>query len=128
MKVNKTALVQNTIPNNYIQHDLNKIKHLIKLSDNTLAAKIYFYIVYKADGKDALIVSNTFFTEYFKTSISSVRRAIQILETKNILIVKKRKGMAVYIINTCFNDNSNIEMDCNVIFTKEEWGNSNVHE
>ena len=128
MKSSKPALVKNTTPNNYIQHDLNKIMYLIKLSDNLLAAKIYFYIIYKADGKDALIVSNTFFSEYFKTSISSVRRAVQILEMKNILIVKKRKGMAVYILNACFNDNSNIEMDCNVIFTKEEWGNSNVHE
>ena len=47
MKSSKPALVKNTTPNNYIQHDLNKIMYLIKLSDNLLAAKIYFYIIYK---------------------------------------------------------------------------------
>lgn len=68
--------------------------------------------------------------EYFGVSKSSVRRAISLLESENILQIKRSGGASVYLLNPDVvwkgkgNQVQYCEFEGNIILTKKEWGDN----
>lgn len=107
----------------FSQFNIEELKGMIKVVEVPLAVKIYYIIIQKMNHKNALIASNHFFENYFQCSKSSVRRAVQVLEEANILRVKRRYGLAIYLTERKCEDISNpyFELESNVLFTNAEW-------
>lgn len=113
---------------NFAQQNIEMTEALLRIADSPLATKIYFLIVKKMNTKNALVASYQFFMDYFDTSKSSVRRAIQLLETENILQIKRSGGASVYLLNPEVvwkgrgNQVQYCEFEGNILLTKAEWG------
>ena len=76
----------------FAQQNIDRLDVLMKIADSPLATRIYLLIVKKMNQKNALVTSYQFFMEYFGVSKSSVRRAISLLESENILQIKRSGG------------------------------------
>lgn len=104
---------------------------LMSVAENPLAMKIYLLIVRKMNVKNALVASYQFFMEYFQTSRSSVKRAIRVLESSNVLQVKRRGGLTLYLLNPniVWKSKGNLvkycEFEGKIIFTEKEWRDDN---
>ena len=83
----------------FAQQNIDRLDVLMKIADSPLATRIYLLIVKKMNQKNALVTSYQFFMEYFGVSKSSVRRAISLLESENILQIKRSGGASVYLLN-----------------------------
>ncbi len=114
----------------FAQQNIEKTDVLMKIADSPLATKIYLLIAKKMNNKNALVASYQFFMEYFNTSKSSVRRAMQVLEKENVLQIKRSGGASVYLLNPEIiwkgkgNQVKYCEFEGNIIFTETEWNNS----
>lgn len=112
----------------FAQQNIDSINVMMKIAESPLAAKIYFLIVKKMNNKNALVASYQFFMDYFGKSKSSVRRAIQLLESENVLQIKRRGGITVYLLNPEIvwkGKGSHVkycEFEGSIIFTEAEWG------
>lgn len=115
----------------FAQQNIDRLDVLMKIADSPLAIRIYLLIVKKMNQKNALVTSYQFFMEYFGVSKSTVRRAISILESENILQIKRNGGASIYLLNPDVvwkgkgNQIQYCEFEGNIILTKKEWGNNN---
>lgn len=104
---------------------------LMKVAENPLAMKIYLLIIRKMNVKNALVASYQFFMDYFQTSRSSVKRAMKVLETENVLQVKRRGGLTLYLLNPNVvwkgkgNQVKYCEFESKIVFTEKEWSDDN---
>lgn len=117
----------------FAQQNIDKIDVMMKIADSPLAVKIYFLIIKKMNTKNALVASYQFFMDYFQTSKSSVCRAIRVLQEENILQVKRRNGITVYLLNpeVVWKGKGSAmkycEFEGTILLTESEW-NSNGEE
>lgn len=111
----------------FAQQNLDRTEVMLKIADSPLAIKIYFLIVQKMNTKNALVTSYQFFMDYFGVSKSTIRRAMGVLERENILQIKRKGGMSVYLLNPEIvwkGKGSGLrycEFEANVLFTEKEW-------
>lgn len=114
----------------FAQQNIDKTDVLMKIAESPLATRIYLLIVKKMNTKNALVASYQFFMDYFGTSKSSVRRAIQLLESENILQIKRSGGATVYLLNpevVWKGKGSNVkycEFEGKILFTEAEWSDN----
>lgn len=114
----------------FAQQNIDRLDVLMKIADSPLATRIYLLIVKKMNQKNALVTSYQFFMEYFGVSKSSIRRAISLLESENILQIKRSGGASVYLLNPDVvwkgkgNQVQYCEFEGNIILTKKEWGDN----
>lgn len=115
----------------FAQQNIDRLDVLMKIADSPLAIRIYLLIVKKMNQKNALVTSYQFFMEYFGVSKSTVRRAISLLESENILQIKRSGGASIYLLNPDVvwkgkgNQVQYCEFEGNIILTRKEWGDSN---
>lgn len=72
---------------------------MCKLADSPPATKIFWFIVNKMDGYNALIASYKVFEEGLNMSNSTVTRGIKYLKELGLLHIKKTGSANVYLIN-----------------------------
>lgn len=112
---------------NFAQQNIEQTDAMLKIASSPLAMKIYFLIVKKMNNKNALIASYEFFMKYFNASKSSVCRAMRVLQEENILQIKRKGGMSIYLLNPEIvwkGKGSQIrycEFESTVVFTESEW-------
>ena len=103
----------------FAQQNIDRLDVLMKIADSPLATRIYLLIVKKMNQKNALVTSYQFF-----------RRAISLLESENILQIKRSGGASVYLLNPDVvwkgkgNQVQYCEFEGNIILTKKEWGDN----
>lgn len=113
----------------FAQQNIDNINVMMRIAESPLATKIYFLIIEKMNNKNALVASYQFFMDYFGMSKSSVRRAIRVLEAENVLQIKRRGGITVYLLNPQIvwkGKGSHVrycEFEGNIVFTETEWSN-----
>lgn len=116
--------------NRFAQQNIDKTDVLMRIAESPLATRIYLLIVKKMNNKNALVASYQFFMDYFGTSKSSVRRAIQILENENVLQIKRSGGATVYLLNPDVvwkGKGSSVkycEFEGKILFTEAEWSDN----
>lgn len=114
----------------FAQQNIDKTDVLMRIAESPLATRIYLLIVKKMNNKNALVASYQFFMDYFGTSKSSVRRAIQILENENVLQIKRSGGATVYLLNpevVWKGKGSGVkycEFEGKILFTEAEWSDN----
>lgn len=118
----------------FAQQNIDKADMMMKVANNSLAMKIYILIVSKMNKKNALIASYQFFIDYFKSSYSSVKRAIQLLKSESVLQVKRSGGATIYLLNPDVvwkgkrTQMQYCEFEANVVLTRKEWSDEDAEE
>ncbi len=111
----------------FAQQNADMLDVMMELADSPLAMKMYFLIVKKMNNKNALAASYQFFMDYFKVSKPSVCRAVKTLRDKNVLQVKRRNGMTIYLLNPEIvwkgrgNAVKYCEFEGTILITEGEW-------
>lgn len=115
----------------FAQQNIDKTDVLMKIAESPIATRIYLLIVKKMNNKNALVASYQFFMDYFGISKSSVRRAMQLLESENVLQIKRSGGATVYLLNPDVvwkgkgSEVKYCEFEGKILFTEAEWSDSN---
>jgi hypothetical protein len=87
----------------------DKLSHLMELSSNPSAMKLFLWLIKHMDKRNAIVVSQDALSEALNLSRMTIHRAVAVLKEKKILAVLKSGGSNIYAINTeiAWKDNAN---------------------
>lgn len=81
----------------FYKHNIKSIRKLI--TDNTMAAKLFMFLVENMDNKNAIIISQKAVEEALNVSIRSIQMAVKYLVENQYIVVLKSGTSNVYCVN-----------------------------
>lgn len=108
-----------TVNSGFTQFYDDKMSHLMELSDNPAAMKLFLWLIKHMDKRNAIVVSQDALSEALKVSRMTIYRAVAVLKERKILAVIKSGGSNIYAINSEFAWKNNAEGKRYAYFTAQ---------
>lgn len=89
-----------TVNSGFTQFYDDKMNHLMQLSSNPAAMKLFLWLAQHMDKRNAIVVSQEALSEALDVSRMTIHRAVGVLKEKKILDVIKSRSSNIYAINS----------------------------